>query len=115
MIEIAPQLPFGYEAYAASLAEVGRDEEAAEEYRKALDCIHGPTMFRSWILYHLGMIEVRHSQAVQAVEHLSLAVQIAPENPVYHRGLGQALREEGRMDEASEELRLEAELRQRLP
>jgi len=115
MIEIAPQSPFGYEAYAASLAEVGRDEEAADEYRKALDRIHGPTMFRSWILYHLGMIEVRHSQAVQAVEHLSAAVQIDPQNSIYHGGLGQALREEGRMNDAGEQLRFEAELRNRLP
>jgi tetratricopeptide (TPR) repeat protein len=115
MIEIAPQWPFGYEAYAAALTEVGRDEEAADQYRKALDRTQGPSMFRGWVLYHLGMIEVRRCQAVQAVEHLSAAVQINPQNPIYHGGLGQALREEGRMDEASEELRLEAELRRRLP
>lgn len=112
IIKLAPQSPFGYENYAAALAEAGHDEEAAEEYRKALDRSPGPTPFRGLVLYHLGMIEAAHSQASQAVEHLRAAVQIDPQNPSYHMGLAQALREEGRQSEASEELRLEAALRQ---
>jgi protein O-mannosyl-transferase len=113
MTELAPQLPFGYEAYAAALAEVGRDQEAAAQYQKALEVIPGPTPFRGIVLYHLGMIEIRNSQALQAVDHLRAAVQIDPQNSNYHKGLAQALREEGRMNEASEELRLVTDLRQR--
>ena len=113
MTAIAPQLPFGYEAYGAALAEVGRDEEAADQYRQALERIPGQSPFRGFVLYHLGMIEVHHSQPLEAAEHLRAAIKIDPENPNYHHALAQALSEEGRASEADRELRLAANLRQR--
>lgn len=111
IIEMAPRSPFGYENYAAALAESGRDEEAADQYQEALDRTSGPTPFRGMLLYHLAMIETKHSQSSLAIEHLRAAVQIDPQNPSYHMGLGEALREQGHLHEASEELRLQAELR----
>lgn len=113
IIELSPQSPFGYENLAAALAESGRDEEACEQYRRALDRTSAPTPFRASVLYHLGMMESRRALPSSAVEHMRAAVQIDPENPSYHLGLAQALREEGRVAEASEELHFVAELRQR--
>lgn len=59
------------------------------------------------------MIELKQNQVSQAVEHLRAATQIDPKNLSYHMGLGEGLREEGHTYEATEELRLQADLRKR--
>src|SRR5260370_14955596 len=54
-IELWPELELGYERYVAALAQTGRDEEAATQYRIALRLdTGGPTPLRASTLYRLA-------------------------------------------------------------
>jgi tetratricopeptide (TPR) repeat protein len=111
--ELEPQSPAAHEWYAGTLAELGRDEDAMAEYEKALG-LSGPTStFRSYILSRMADLEIKHSDFPKAVLHLREAVQLSPESPDYHTSLARALGHEGQTQEADEQIRLEAALRQR--
>jgi tetratricopeptide (TPR) repeat protein len=94
-------------SYADALAEVGRNEEAAAEYTVALHRISKPTPYRAYLLYRLGTLEVRKSNSREGEDHLREALQIAPQTLSYHAMLADALRQQGRMQDADAEMRLE--------
>ncbi len=52
-----------------------------------------------------------HSQSAEGESHLREALQIAPQTRGYHAMLAQALRQQGRTQEADQEMRLEMNLR----
>jgi protein O-mannosyl-transferase len=110
--ELWPGSPMAHEAYAAALAEINRDHEAETEYRKALEYSPGHTASRSSILYRLAMIEVKNSNPGDAASHLREALQIDPRALNYHAALAQALRQQGREQEADEEMRMEVSVDQ---
>jgi tetratricopeptide (TPR) repeat protein len=101
-------------AYARELAESGRDDEAIAEYSHALRWSPEATPFRANILYELAGSEVKDSQFAQAASGLREALQICPQTPNYHALLAQALRQQGHTQEADEQMRLEADVRQQL-
>ena len=109
--QLWPESPLAYESYAAALAEIGRDVEAEAEYAKALQYTPGPTRARASILYRLAMLEVNRSESEQAAVHAREALQIDPLAPNYHAALAQALRQQGREQEAEDEMRSEAGVR----
>ncbi len=111
--ELSPQSSPAYERYGAALSQIGRDDEAVAEFTKALQLSPRPTEFRAFLLYELAEIELKHSKFPKADGHLSEAVKIAPQTLNYHSLLAQALTQEGRLQEADEELRLEASVRER--
>ena len=102
---------FIYGSYADALAEAGRDEEAAGEYATALRWSPKPTPYRAFLLYRLATLEIKHSQPEQAASQLLEALQIAPRTRGYHAMLAQALRQQGRTQEADQEMGLEVSLR----
>jgi Flp pilus assembly protein TadD len=110
-LELAPGDPLVYGSYADALAEAGHDEEAAKEYATALHWSPKPTPYRAFLLYRLATIEIKHSQSLEGVSHLREALAIAPQTRGYHAMLAQALRQQGRRQEADQEMRLEASLR----
>jgi hypothetical protein len=110
--ELSPRSAQIHEFYAGELAQSGRDDEAAEEYAKALRWTESPTPFRAFILYEMANLEVKHSQPEQAAGHVREALEIAPQTINYHALLAHALLQEGRMEESNEELRMEAGVRQ---
>jgi protein O-mannosyl-transferase len=111
--ELSPQSAAAYERYGAALAEIGRDDEAMAEYAKALHWSTRPTLFRAFLLSEVAEIELKRSEFPEAAGHLREALQIAPQTLNYHALLAQALSQQGRIEEADEEMRLEAGIRQR--
>ena len=101
-----------HDFYAGELAESGRDEEATLEYANALRWTAGETPFRASILYKLANIEVKHSQSEQGAAHMREALRIAPQTLNYHAVMAEALREQGRTQEADDEMLQEAATRQ---
>jgi hypothetical protein len=62
-IELWSELELGYERYGAALAQVGRNEEAATQYRIALRLdTGGPTHLRASILYQLAVRQRKRSK-----------------------------------------------------
>ena len=110
-LQLAPGGPFIYGSYADALAEAGHDEEAAREYAAALHWSPKSTPYRAFLLYRLATIETKHSQSAEGESHLREALQIAPQTRGYHAMLAQALRQQGRTQEADQEMRLEMNLR----
>jgi Tfp pilus assembly protein PilF len=110
--EMSPRSAQIHEMYAGELAQSGRDDEALEEYAKALRWTESPTPFRAYILYEMANIEVKHSQSEQAADHVREALRIAPQTMNYHGLLAHALLQEGRTQEANDEMRMEASVRQ---
>jgi tetratricopeptide (TPR) repeat protein len=106
--QLRPKDPAAYREYAEALVGVGRDEEAATEYAKALNYSASPTPYRAFLLYRLGTIDLKYSKSVAGEAYLREALQIAPETLNYHAALAEALRQQGRTQEADEEMRLEA-------
>jgi tetratricopeptide (TPR) repeat protein len=102
------------EAYARELAESGRDEEAIAEYFHALRWSPDATPFRAFILYEMAGSEVKELRFAQAASGLREALQICPQTRDYHALLAQALRQQGHTQEADEQMRLEADVRQQL-
>lgn len=110
---LASKSPAAYRRYGAALAEIGRDDEAMAEYAKALQWSTTPTPFHATILSELAGIELRRADFPEAADHLHQALQIAPQTMNYHSMLAKALKGQGRTEEANEEMRLEAGIRQR--
>lgn len=106
--QLRPKDPSAYGEYAESLGGVGRDQEAATEYAIALHWAPTPTPYRAYLLYRLATIEVKHSKSLESEGHLREALQIAPQSLNYHAILAEALRQQGRTQEADEEMRFEA-------
>ncbi len=111
--ELSPNSSASHERYGAALAEIGRDDGALAEYATALQCSEHPTPFRAFLLSEMAGLELRRSEFQEAAVHLREAVQIAPQALNYHSLLAQALTHQGRAEEAQEEMRVEASLRQR--
>lgn len=110
-IEILPESPLSHEQYATVLAQVGRDDEAAEQYRKALVLDSGqPTRFRALILFHLAEIDLRQSHLDDAERCAREAVAIDPQVAGFHALFAQILRQQGHQQEADAQLKLEAEI-----
>ena len=61
----------------------------------------------------MANIELKRLELPAATGHLREALQIAPQTMNYHSMLAQALTQQGQTKEAEEELRLEANIRQR--
>ena len=114
VIELSPQSSEAYERYGAALAEIGRDDEAKAEYAKALRWSTHPIPFRAFLLSEMAQIELKRSEFPEAAGHMREAVQIAPQTLNYHSLLAQALSQQGHTQEADEEMRLEASIRQRV-
>jgi tetratricopeptide (TPR) repeat protein len=104
--ELSPQSPEAYETYGMALAEIGRYDEAAVEYAKALHWM-SPSPFRAFILSELAAIEIKRLESQQAEAHMFEALRIAPRTLGYHALLAQALSQQGRTAEAEEESKLE--------
>jgi tetratricopeptide (TPR) repeat protein len=110
--EMSPKSARLHDFYAGELAQSGRDDEALEEYAKALRWTESPTPFRAYLLYEMAGIEVKHSQSEQAADHMREALQIVPQTMNYHALLAHALAQEGRTQQANDELRMEASIRE---
>jgi tetratricopeptide (TPR) repeat protein len=112
-IELWPELELGYENYGAALAQVGRDEQAATQYRKALQLdTGGPSHLRASILYRLAELDVKLSNWEEAENCLREAVAIDPTAISYHALLAQVLEERGDAQEAEDQMKLEARARE---
>ena len=109
--ELSPHSARAHERYGAALAEVGRDNDASAEYSEALRWSPGATEFRAFLLSEIAEVELRQSKLPEASRHLQEAIQIAPDALSYHALLAQALTGQGRTEEASQEMRLEAGVR----
>ena len=111
--ELSPNSDAAYERYGAALAEIGRDDEAMTEFSEALrrSAPHAP--FRAFLLSEMAAIELKHSQFREAAGHLREALQISPQTLNYHAWLAEALNQQGLIQEADEEMRVEAAIRQR--
>jgi protein O-mannosyl-transferase len=112
--ELRPQDSVAYGSYAEALSEVGRNEEAAAEYEKALRWAASTTPYRAFLLYRLASIKVKESDAVAGEGYLREAIRIAPDAPSYHAILAEALRRQGRLQEADEQMLVEAGVRKNL-
>lgn len=112
--ELRPQDPNSYESYAEALGEVGRDDEAAAEYQKALQWSPKPTPYRAFLLYRLASIKIKYSESAEGEGYLRQAIQIAPEARSYHSMLAEALRQQGRTQEADKEMLVEASIQKNL-
>jgi protein O-mannosyl-transferase len=112
-IELWPQLELGYENYGAALAQIGRDEEAAAQYRKALQLDSGGlTHFRASVLYRLAGLDVKLSNLDEAERCIREAVAIDPKAMSYHALLARVLEQLGHPEEAQDQMRLEAAVRE---
>jgi tetratricopeptide (TPR) repeat protein len=112
--ELSPQSSNAHERYGAALAELGRDDEARAEYETALHCAPGPAESRAFLLAEAAQLELRHSEFSEAAAHLREAVHLAPQTLNYHALLAEALRQQGRVGEAGEEMQVEATIRRRV-
>jgi protein O-mannosyl-transferase len=106
--ELWPRDPVSYGSYGEALGQVGRNDEAAEEYKKALQWSSRPTPYRAFLLYRLASIKVKESDAADGERYLREAIRIAPDAPSYHAILAEALRRQGRTQEADQQMQLEA-------
>jgi tetratricopeptide (TPR) repeat protein len=112
--ELRPQDPVAYGSYAEALSQVGRDEEAAAEYEEGLRWASSPTPYRAFLLYRLASIKVKESDAAAGEGYLREAIRIAPDAPSYHAILADALRRQGRAQEADQQMLLEASVQKNL-
>jgi hypothetical protein len=110
--ELSPQSSNAHERYGAALAQLGRDDEAAREYKEALNRTSSSVEARASLLFEVAELELKRSEFPEAAEHMREAVQIAPQKLNYHSLLAQALEHQGRTEEADEEMRVEASLRE---
>jgi Flp pilus assembly protein TadD len=112
--ELSPHSSNAHERYGAALAQIGRDEEAMMEYEEALYWSSSPSEFRASLLSEMAELELKHSEFHEAAGHMREALQIAPQTLNYHALLAEALSHQGLNEEAGEEMRLEAGVRQRI-
>jgi tetratricopeptide (TPR) repeat protein len=112
-IELWPELELGYERYGAALAQIGRDEEAATQYRIALRLdTGGPTHLRASILYRLAELDLKLPNLEEAEGCLREALAIDPKAMSYHAMLAQVLDRRGDRREADEQRKLEASIKE---
>jgi tetratricopeptide (TPR) repeat protein len=112
-IDLWPELELGYERYGAALAQVGRNEEAATQYRIALRLdTGGPTHLRASILYRLAVLDLELSKWEEAEGCLREASAIDPKAISYHALLAQVLEKRGDRQEADEQRKLEARIKE---
>ncbi|MGD9198652.1 MAG: tetratricopeptide repeat protein [Desulfobacterales bacterium] len=71
-------------------------EKAAKNYREILDV----TPMNADALHLLGVISNQKQENKAAIDLITLAIQIFPDQPIYHNNLGNAYRDSGRCDEA---------------
>src|SRR5262249_32102046 len=102
--EIAPQSPSVHESYAIALLFVGRDAEAFAEYQLALQYAPRGTRLDAFVRYKLATIELTQNDLDGAVAHLREAISIDPKGQKYHDALSQALRRQGKIQEADVEI-----------
>jgi protein O-mannosyl-transferase len=111
--QITPDSALDHENYATALAQAGLDEEAATEHKRALQLDSGgPTHLRAIILYRLAGLDLKHSKLEEAEGCLRDAVAIDPDAMSYHALLAQVLKQEGREQEADEQMKLEARVKE---
>lgn len=106
--ELAPNNPTSYGSYGEALSIVGRNEEAVAQYAKALQITPRSSPYRPFLLYRLAAIKVSDSEPVEGEAYLREAIQLDPFSPNYHAILADALRQQGRTNEASQEMQLQA-------
>ncbi len=112
-IDLWPELELGHERYAAALAQVGRDEEAATQYRTALRLdTGGPTHLRASILYRLAGLDLKLSKLEEAEGCVREALAIDPKAMSYHALLAQVLQQQGHAQEADEQRKLERSIKE---
>ncbi len=112
-IELWPELELGYENYAVALAQVGRDEEAAAQYRRALELdSFGPTHLRASILSRLAGLDLKLSKLEEAESCMREALAIDPKAMSYHAQLAQVLKQRGHGQEADKQMELEASIKE---
>jgi hypothetical protein len=112
-IELWPELELGYENYAVALAQVGRDEEAAAQYRRALQLdSFGPTHLRASILSRLAGLDLKLSKLEEAESCMREALAIDPKAMSYHAQLAQVLKQRGHGQEADKQMELEASIKE---
>jgi tetratricopeptide (TPR) repeat protein len=111
--ELSSHSARAHERYGAALAEISRDNDALDEYSEALRWSPDATEFRAFLLSEMAEVELKQSNFSAGVDHLREAIQIAPDTLNYHALLAQALSGQGRAAEASQEMRLEAGIRER--
>ena len=87
--------------------EAGRLESAEQLYRELLES----QTERPDALHLLGMIAIQRGQLDQGIDLIEEAVRLNPAAPAYHSNLGEALRVQGRFDEAADAYRRALELR----
>lgn len=94
-------------ARALDLHRAGDRDQAASLYRQILEIDAGCAD----ALHLLGMISHQHGEHARAIELITRAVTLVPDNAVFHSSLGNALRAAGRHAEALVRLRRSVELK----
>jgi tetratricopeptide (TPR) repeat protein len=112
--ELAPQKPGIRKSYGERLAYLGQDDKAMAEFKKALELSAHAAPFQAIILSRMADLELKRREVPEAVAHLRMAAQLAPDDPNYHAALALALSQEGLTEEAEEQSRLEAGARKQL-
>jgi protein O-mannosyl-transferase len=91
-----------------ALAQTGRFDEAAAQFREALRLDPGAAQVRG----HLGYTLLHLGRAAEAERELRLASRALPDNAAIRANLGNALQALGRLDEAVAELNVALQLEQ---
>lgn len=111
--ELFPESALDHENYATALAQAGRDEEGVTQHRMALQLDSGvPSHLRATILYRLAELDVKQSKLDEAENCLREVLAIDPKAMGYHALLAQVLKQRGHDQEADEQMKLEASVRE---
>ena len=103
-LELSPGDAKTYFALGVALEKKGDVEQAADEYRAALDA--DPTSSRNEMVYSdLGYALARIGKLDQAIESFEKALAATPEDPMAHAGLGAVMLEQGNLDASIEHCR----------
>ena len=111
--ELAPRSANAHERYGAALEQLGRDDEARAEFNAALGCPPGPPESRALLLSEAAQLELKRADFSDAAAHAREAAKLDPDALNYHALLAEALRQEGRLADADEQMQAEMDLRRR--